>query len=152
MKNKKKVSAVMKKAKNAAKTFVKSAKAEVESVVAAVADMADASPASHVVEQKNDFYIVPLGDRVIVKPFTAAEVEKKNDFGIIIPETITKERPEQGRVVAVGEGRYDNGKIIPVKVKVGDKVVFSRYGFEEVKDGADEYYILKEDSILAIIR
>jgi chaperonin GroES len=96
--------------------------------------------------------ITPLGDRVLIKPSTAAEIEKKNDFGIIIPETISKERPEQGRVVAVGEGRYENGKLVPVKVKVGDMVVFSKYGFDEVKDGADELYILKEDSILAIIR
>lgn len=96
--------------------------------------------------------IMPLGDRVLIKPFTADEVEKKNDFGIIIPETVSKERPEQGRVIAVGEGRYEDGKLVPIKVKVGDKVIFSKYGFDEVKVDNDELYILKEDSILAIIK
>lgn len=95
--------------------------------------------------------VVPLGDRVLVRPFKSEEVEKKNDFGIIIPETVSKEQPEQGTVVAVGEGRVENGKVIPVKVKVGDKVVFSKYGFDEVKVNEDTLYILKEDSILAII-
>ena len=69
------------------------------------------------------------------------------------PETISKEKPEQGKVVAVGTGRIsDDGKKIAVGVKVGDRVVFSRYGFDEIKLGDEEYYIIKEDSILGIIK
>src|SRR5689334_10728467 len=62
--------------------------------------------------------IQPLGDRVLLKPFLTAEAENKNNFGIIIPETVSKESPERGTVIAVGEGRYDNGKVVPLKVKV----------------------------------
>lgn len=96
--------------------------------------------------------IIPLGDRVLVKPLSHDELEKKSQFGIIIPETVDKEKPEQGKVVAVGEGRYENGKLIPMKIKIGDKVLFSKYGFDEVKVGDDEYFILKEESVLAIIK
>lgn len=96
--------------------------------------------------------ITPLGDRVLIKPFLDSDLETKNDFGIIIPDTVSKERPEQGKIVAIGEGRYEDGKLVPMKVRVGDKVIFSKYGFDEVKVGSDELYILKEESILAIIR
>lgn len=96
--------------------------------------------------------IVPLGDRVLVKPFSVEETQTKNSFGIIIPDTVSKEQPEQGKVIAVGEGRYDDGKLVPMKVKVGDTVIFSKYGFDEVKSGNDTLYILKEDAILAVIK
>jgi chaperonin GroES len=95
--------------------------------------------------------IQPLGDRVLIKPSFITETETKNDFGIIIPETVNKEMPERGKVIAVGEGRYDNGKLVPLKVSVGDTVIFSKYGFDEVKVDGDTLYILKEDSVLAII-
>jgi chaperonin GroES len=94
--------------------------------------------------------IIPLGDRILLKP-VSMEKEKVTDFGIIIPDTVNKEKPEQGTVIAVGEGRWDDGKRVPMSVKVGDKVVFSRYGYEEVKVDGEEYYILKEENILAII-
>ena len=94
--------------------------------------------------------IVPLHDRVVVKPFT--EEEKKTKSGLIIPDTVSKERPEQGKVLAVGEGRFnDDGKRIPMTVKVGDIILFSKYGPDEVKVEGEEFYILREDSILAII-
>lgn len=96
--------------------------------------------------------ILPLGDRALVRPFTMDEIEHKNSFGIIIPDTVSKERPEQGEVLAVGEGRLDGGKRVPMSVKKGDRVVFSKYGYEEIKIGGEELYILKEDNILAIIR
>lgn len=94
--------------------------------------------------------IIPLGDRILLKP-TAIESEKTTDFGIIIPETVNKEKPETGTVVAIGEGRWEDGKRVPMSMKIGDKVVFSRYGYEEVKMDGEEYYILKEENILAII-
>jgi chaperonin GroES len=96
--------------------------------------------------------IVPLSDRVLIRPFMAEEPEIKNSFGLIIPETVKKERPEHGEVLAVGEGRYEDGKLIPVKVKVGDTVLFSKYGFEDVVYEGKELYILKEENILAIIK
>ncbi|MEO8637324.1 MAG: co-chaperone GroES [Candidatus Taylorbacteria bacterium] len=93
----------------------------------------------------------PLADRVLLKPISADE--KKSTSGIIIPDTVEKEKPEQGRVVAVGEGKTDdNGKLVPVKVKIGDKVLFSKYGFDEVKVEGEEYYIIKEENILAVIK
>jgi chaperonin GroES len=96
--------------------------------------------------------ITPLGDRVLVKPVSEEELSKKNQYGIIIPETVDKEKPEQGTVIAVGEGRVDDGQIIPVKVKVGDKILFSKYGYDDVKVDEEEYYILKEENILAVIK
>ncbi len=95
--------------------------------------------------------IVPLADRVVVKPVDSNDT--KTASGIIIPDTVNKEKPEQGVVVAVGAGRTtDGGKTIPVKVKVGDTVIFSKYGPDEVIVGGEEYIILSEASILAIIK
>lgn len=96
--------------------------------------------------------VIPLGDRILLKPLTSKNDAVNNSFGIIIPDTVTKEAPEQGRVIAVGEGRYQDGKIIPMKVKVGDTVIFSKYGYDEVKVDDESLYILREDSILAIIK
>jgi len=94
--------------------------------------------------------ITPLGDRVLVKPVLADE--KKSASGIIIPDTIDKEKPEQGKVIAVGDGRQTpDGKVIPVRVKKGDVVIFSKYGPDEIKVDGEEYYILSESNILAII-
>lgn len=96
--------------------------------------------------------IVPLGDKVLVKPMSGEE-GKKTKSGIIIPETIDKEKPEQGKVIAVGAGRVnDDGKTIPVKVKVGDTVLFSKYGPDEVKIDGEEYFIISESAILAILK
>jgi chaperonin GroES len=95
--------------------------------------------------------IMPLGDRVLIKPIFVDE-HAKSEFGIIIPDTVSKEKPEQGKVVAVGEGKYIDGTLVPPRVKVGDKVLFSKYGFDEVKINDEEFYILKEENILAIIK
>lgn len=92
--------------------------------------------------------IKPLEDRVVVRPLQAEQVTAS---GLIIPDT-AKEKPQEGEVVAVGEGRFDDrGNRIPVDVKVGDKVVFSKYGGTELKYGADEYLVLSQRDILAII-
>ena len=94
--------------------------------------------------------IIPLGDRVLVKP---EEKEKKTKSGIIIPDTVDKERPEVGKIVAVGEGKItDDGKTIPMKVKVGNTVLFAKYGPDEVKIDDEEYLIVSESNILAIIK
>ncbi|MBX4198573.1 co-chaperone GroES [Candidatus Parcubacteria bacterium] len=97
------------------------------------------------------FKVMPLGDRVLVRPFEEGEKDKTKS-GIFIPDSVQKEKSGEGEVVAVGEGHYDDGKLIPVRVKVGDTVMFSKYGYDEIKVDGKEYYILKEDSILAIIR
>ncbi len=90
--------------------------------------------------------IRPMGDRVLVKSLDAEETIKG---GIIIPDT-AKEKPQEGEVVAVGPGRVtDDGKTIPMEVKVGDKVVYAKYGGTEIKDGDDELLILRESDILA---
>ncbi len=92
--------------------------------------------------------VVPLGDRVLVKPLAPETV---TSFGIIIPDTV-KEKPEQGVVVAVGPGRRgDDNDLVPVGVQVGDTVLFSKYGFDEIKVAGVEYYVLPENSILAVI-
>lgn len=88
----------------------------------------------------------PLGDRVIVE---LLDEETTTASGIVLPDT-AKEKPQKGTVIAVGLGeKNDDGDRIPVDVEVGDIVIFSKYGGTEVKDGADEYLILRESDILA---
>jgi chaperonin GroES len=92
--------------------------------------------------------IKPLGDRVLIEPLR----EEKKKGGIILPDTVEKERPEKGKVVAVGPGRVDeNGKKIPMSVKKGDKVLFTKYGPNEIKVDEREYLIAREEDILAIV-
>ena len=92
----------------------------------------------------------PLGDRIVVKPEEKSG-EKKLASGIIIPETVDKEKPAQGTVVAVGPGKYDDGAFTPMQVKVGDAVLFSKYGYDEVKIEGEAYYILSESNVLGIV-
>lgn len=90
----------------------------------------------------------PLADRVVIKRIEEEEVRKG---GIIIPDT-AKEKPQKGEVVAVGPGRLDEkGNRIPMEVKVGDKVLFSKYAGTEVKIGDEEFLVMREDDILCII-
>ena len=78
--------------------------------------------------------------------------EEKTKSGIILPDTAEKERPEQGKVIAVGPGKKtEDGKVIPMDIKVGDTVLFTKYGPNEVKVGDKEYLIAKEDDILGIL-
>lgn len=98
---------------------------------------------------KNAPKIKPLGDRVLIE---ISSVDVKTQGGIIIPETVDKERPEQGIVIAVGEGRIDDkGKVIPLRVKKGQKVIFSKYGPDEIKIEDKEYLIVSESQILAVL-
>ena len=94
--------------------------------------------------------IQPLGDRILVRPESAEH--EVSPSGIIIPDTARKEKPERGVVVAVGEGkRTDRGETIPMRVTVGQTVVFSKYGYDEVSIDKQEYYIVQESNILAVI-
>ncbi len=94
--------------------------------------------------------LAPLADRVVVKPLEVKE-ETVLASGIIIPDADKKEKPSKGKVVAVGEGRYDNGKLVPMSLKVGQTVLFSKYGYDEVKVDGVEYFILPESQVLAVI-
>jgi chaperonin GroES len=92
--------------------------------------------------------IRPLQDRVIVKRL---EEEEKTKGGIIIPDT-AKEKPQEGKVIAVGKGKVtEDGKVIPLDVKVGDKILFGKYSGTEVKIGGEEHLIMREEDILGII-
>ncbi len=98
----------------------------------------------------SDFKIRPLADRVVVKP---VEREEKTKGGIYLPDTASKERPMEGTVLAVGEGRVDdNGRRVPMHVKPGDKVLFAKYSGTEYKVDDVEYLILAEKDILGIIQ
>jgi chaperonin GroES len=93
--------------------------------------------------------IKPLSDHILIEPI---KEEEKTKSGILLPETAEKERPEQGKVIAVGPGkRTEEGKIIPISVKPGQKVLFKKYGPDEIKVDDKEYLIASEDDILAII-
>ncbi len=89
--------------------------------------------------------IKPLADRVLIEPIST---EEKTKSGIIIPETVEKEKPEQGKIIAVGPGRPNK----PMGVKKGDVVLFTKYGPNEIKIDNKEYLIAKEEDILAILK
>jgi chaperonin GroES len=92
--------------------------------------------------------IKPLEDRIVVQ---VLEAEQTTASGIVIPDT-AKEKPQEGRVLAVGPGRFDdNGNRVPLDVSVGDTVIFSKYGGTEVKFGGEEYLVLSARDVLAII-
>ncbi len=96
--------------------------------------------------------IFPLGDRVLIEPIedSGAGVTAS---GIILPETINKERPEKGKVVAVGAGRLDDsGQRIPLEIETGQIVIFAKYGPDEIKIDGKNYLIVSESNILAIIK
>ena len=93
--------------------------------------------------------IKPLSDYVLIEPI---EEKEQTESGIFLPDTAKKERPEQGEIVAVGPGRKtDEGKVISMEVKKGDKVLFTKYGPNEIKVDDKEYLITRESDILAII-
>ena len=93
--------------------------------------------------------IKPLSDHILIEP---TKEEEKTKTGILLPETAEKERPEEGKVIAVGPGRItEEGKLIPVSVKPGQKVLFKKYGPDEIKVDDKEYLIAKEEDILVII-
>jgi len=91
--------------------------------------------------------VKPLGDRVLVKTLEPEEVSKG---GIILPES-AKEKPQEAKVVAVGPGKIEDGKKVEMNVKVGDKVIFARYSGDDIKIDGDEYTIIEEEKILAVV-
>ncbi len=92
--------------------------------------------------------IQPLSDHVLVEPVR----EEKKKGGIILPDTVEKERSEKGKVVAVGPGKRDkDGKRIPLEVKKGDVVIFTKYSPNEVKMDGKDYLVIREDDILAVV-
>lgn len=93
--------------------------------------------------------IKPLSNHVFIEPIEAGSV---TESGIVIPETADKEKPMKGKVLAVGEGkRDDSGKLIPMSVKIGDTVLFKKYGPDEIEVDGKKYLVGDEDDILAII-
>lgn len=93
--------------------------------------------------------IKPLADYVLIEPI---KEEEKTLSGILLPQTIEKEKPEQGKIIAIGSGKKNKeGQIIPLEVKVGQKVLFTKYGPNEIKIENKKYLIAKEEDILAII-
>jgi chaperonin GroES len=91
--------------------------------------------------------VAPLADRVVIKAIEEAETMRG---GLYIPDT-AKEKPQQGEIIAVGPGRYEDGKLIPMGVKVGDKVLYGKYSGTEVTVEGENYLILRESDVLAVI-
>ena len=91
--------------------------------------------------------IKPLEDRVVVKPLDA---EQTTAYGLVIPDT-AKEKPQEGTVLAVGHGRFENGNRLPLDVKEGDVVLYSKYGGTEVKYGGDDLLVLSARDVLAVV-
>ncbi len=94
--------------------------------------------------------VLPMGDRVLVKPETLND--EQSPSGIIIPDTARKEKPERGEVIAVGPGKREDGKNVPLSVSVGDTIMFSKYGYDEIVINDEDHYIVAESNILAIIK
>ena len=93
-----------------------------------------------------DLKVRPLDDRIVVEPL---EAEEKTAGGILLPDT-AKEKPQRGKIIAVGPGRVrDNGERTPLSVKIGDEVLFGRYAGSDIKDGSKEYKVMREADILA---
>ena len=91
--------------------------------------------------------VKPLADRVVVKPGEPAEVKKS---GIIIPDT-AQEKPQEGEVIETGPGRVEDGKIVPMEVKKGNRILYGKYSGTEVTIGDEDYIIMRESDILAVI-
>lgn len=92
--------------------------------------------------------IKPLHDYVLVQP---TQADTKTASGILLPESV-KEKPQAGKVMAVGEGIHENGKLIPMVVKVGDTVVYTKWGGNEIKVGTEEWKLVKQSDILAVMK
>ncbi len=92
--------------------------------------------------------IRPLSDRVVVEP---REIETKTAGGIVIPDTADKDKPIQGTVIAIGNGKYIDGKLQPLQVKVGEKVLFGKYAGTNVKLNEKEFLVMREEDIMGVV-
>jgi len=93
--------------------------------------------------------VIPLEDRILVKPL---EAEEKSKGGIILPDT-AKEKPQEGKVIAIGKGKLtEDGKVLPLEVKVGDRILYSKYAGTEIKIDGEEHLIIRQEDVLAIIK
>lgn len=93
--------------------------------------------------------IRPLEDRIVVRPL---EAEQMTESGLVIPDT-AKEKPQEGEIIAIGPGKLnDNGKRLPMEVKTGDIVLYSKYGGTEIKTSGQEYLVLSSRDVLAVIK
>ena len=119
---------------------------------------ASGSPASRKASKpatvsSNKSGITPLGDKVLVKPLSPEELGTTTSFGIIIPDTVNKEKSDRGTVVAVGPGKKDErGQRVAPEVAEGDRVLYTKPWNEPVKIGGEEYYLISESDILAILK
>lgn len=102
--------------------------------------------------KKSESPIRPLGDKLVVRPLTEEELGTASASGIFIPDSAKQEKPEQGIVVAAGPGKWDEDgeKRIEMETKVGDRIVFSKYGYDELKVDGKDYYIVSESSVLGV--
>jgi chaperonin GroES len=96
--------------------------------------------------------IIPVGDRVLIRPIGNDLLSSFGKVKIVLPESITNEKSDRGMVIAVGDGRHEDGKLVPIKLKVGDMVIFSKYSYDEVKQGDEDLFLVKSENILALIK
>jgi chaperonin GroES len=92
--------------------------------------------------------IRPLGDRLVVEP---QELEAKTAGGILIPDTADKDKPMQGTVLAIGQGKYIDGKMLPLQVKVGDRVLFGKYAGTNIKLEEREFLVMREEDVMGVV-
>lgn len=92
--------------------------------------------------------IRPLADRIVVQP---RELETKTAGGIVIPDTADKDKPIQGTVIAIGTGKYVDGKLLPLQVQVGDKILFGKYAGTNVKLDDKEYLVMREEDVMGVL-
>jgi chaperonin GroES len=98
--------------------------------------------------------VQPLGDRVLIRPITEEALRKaegKSSFGIILPDSTEKEKSAEAVVVAVGPGKFVDGKLVSIRLNVGDTVLYSKYNYDEITVDGEELYIVREETILAVI-
>jgi len=98
--------------------------------------------------EKKNTKLRPLEDRLVVE---AMDEMEKHSSGIIIPDTVSKEKPQKGKVIEVGPGKYEDGKRVPMDIKVGDTVLFTKYGPTEVKVDGKELLILSQSDVMAVL-